>query len=1020
MRPTPDADHLRTDRAYVSTATPPTRPTSAPKDKPARPLLPLVITLAVVGVLIVAFFWFAGVYTDVLWYDQLGYANVLFTRWIAAGVMFLLGLLAVAVPAFVTISLAWRNRPTYAKLSQQLNEYQRMLEPIRRLVFIGVPILFGLYGAFALATSWPTVLTFINRTPFGETDPTFGHDIGFYVFELPFWRGVVVLLSSVSLLCFVLSIAVNYLYGGIRITGSEIVISKAARIQIAITAGLYIAAQGASFWLDRYNSLTTSNGRWTGALHTDVHARIPGLTILAGAAMIVALLFLFAAFAGRWRLPFIGVGSLLVVGLVTSLAYPWFVQNLQVGPNEQQLEREYIQHNIDATRTAYGLDKVEEKSYAGVTTADAGQLREDAETTANIRILDPDLVSDTFKQFEQERTYYQFPKELDVDRYQIDSKTQDAVMAVREINIEGLGNDSRSSWVNRAIVYTHGYGLVSAYGSQRGPDGQPVFFGAGMPQEGALPEFKPQVYFGENSPEYSIVGAPEGSDPVEFDHITGRDGANQTYTTFTGEGGPSLGNWFNRLAYAIKFQSEQILLSDQINPESQILYNRHPVERVQAAAPYLQIDGDPYASVVDGELVWILDGYTTSANYPYATRTSVEVATTGQSNAAGNQFNYIRNSVKATVSAYDGSVKLYAWDTEDPILQTWQKVYPNTLRPISEMSGDLLSHVRYPEDMFQVQRQMLATYHVTDAGEYYNQTNAWQLPADPVSGAETKMPQKPYYLTMQMPGQEPAFSIYSTFIPKVAGDNTRNVLTGYLAANANAGNEDGKVSDDYGRLTLLRVQNDSVNGPGQVQNIFTSNEKVANQLALLERGQTKVERGNLLTLPVGDGFLYVQPVYVRSTGETSYPLLRRVLVAFGDKIAFEDTLDAALDDIFGGDSGASAGDKDVDKTPTDPNAVVPETDGDNDQDIPDETAPPAADDDATATPTPTPSAPPAAPPGGGNAADELAKAIDDASKALEERTQAYADGDLVKAAEADERMTEALKRAEEAQAKLDG
>ena len=999
----------------MSTSTPSSRPSGAAGSKSTRPLLPLLITLAVVGVLIAAFFWFSGVYTDVLWYDQLGYSSVLFTRWIAAGVMFALGLIAVAVPAFITIWLAWRNRPTYAKLSQQLNEYQRMLEPIRRLVFIAVPVLFGIYGAFALATAWPTVLTYFNRTPFGQTDPTFGHDVGFYVFELPFLRGVVSFVSAIALLCFVLSIAVNYLYGGIRITGSDIVISKAARIQIAITASVFITAQGASFWLDRYNSLTSSNGRWTGALYTDVHARIPGMTILAGAAVIVALLFLFAAFAGRWRLPFIGVGSLLVVGLVTSMGYPWIVQNLQVGPNEQQLEREYIQHNIDATRAAYGLDKVEEKPYAGVTTADAGQLREDAETTANIRILDPDLVSDTFRQFEQERTYYQFPRELDFDRYEIDGKTQDAVMAVREINIDGLGNDSRSSWVNRTIVYTHGYGLVSAYGSQRGPDGQPVFFAAGMPQEGALESFTPQVYFGEQSPEYSIVGAPEGSKPVEFDHVSGEDGANQTYTTFTGDGGPSLGNWFNRLAYAIKFQSEQILLSDQIHPESQILYNRHPVERVQAAAPYLSIDGDPYASVVDGELVWIVDGYTTSADYPYATRTSVEGASTGQGEGAGGAaLNYMRNSVKATVSAYDGSVKLYAWDTEDPILQTWQKVYPNTLQPITEMSGDLLSHVRYPQDMFQVQRQMLATYHVTDAGEYYNQTNAWQLPADPVSGAQTKMPQQPYYLTMQMPGQDPAFSIYSTFIPRVAGDSTRNVLTGYLAANANAGNENGKVSDDYGRLTLLRVQNDSVNGPGQVQNIFTSNEKVANQLALLERGQTKVERGNLLTVPVGDGFLYVQPVYVRSTGETSYPLLRRVLVAFGDKIAFEDTLNTALDEIFGGDAGAAAGDKDVDQTSKDPNAVVPETGGDNEQDIPEDEGA----EGEKPKPSPTPSAPPAdGGSGSGSASSEVEQALDEASQALEERTKAYEEGDLVKAAEADKRMTEALERAAEAQKK---
>jgi uncharacterized membrane protein (UPF0182 family) len=341
------------------------------------------------------------------------------------------------------------------------------------------------------------------------------------------------------------------------------------------------------------------------------------------------------------------------------------------------------------------------------------------------------------------------------------------------------------------------------------------------------------------------------------------------------------------------------------------------------------------------------------------------------------------------------------------------------------MSGDLLSHVRYPQDYFKVQRQMLSTYHVTSAGEYYNQTNAWQLPVDPTQGQDSTVRQPPYYLTMQMPGQDPAFSIYSTYIPMVSGDaNTRNVLTGYLSANANAGSTAGQVSDDYGRLTLLKIQNDSVNGPGQVQNIFNSNATVAQELNLLERGgQTQVLRGNLLTLPVGEGFLYVQPVYVKSTGETSYPLMRRVLVAFGDKIAFEDTLDAALDTLFAGDAGADAGDQNADEvTDDDPNVIVPDTGGDNAQDIPDETTDP----DATTSPseTPEPTETPAPTQGGtggssGDAQADLEAALADATQALEDRTQAYADNDLVAAAEADARMTEALERAAEAQERID-
>jgi len=993
----------------------------------ARRFGPLITTIAIVVALIIVFFWFSGIYADVLWYQQLGFEQVLFTQWLATGAMFLIGLIGLAVPSYAMLQLAYRTRPTYAKLSQQLGEYQRALEPVRRIVFIVIPIFLGVLGGLSVAGSWQSVLAFFNSTPFGVADPQFGHDVSFYVFQLPFWRGVVTFISSTLLVCLVLTVAVSYLYGGIHISGREVVISKASRIQIAIVAALFVATQGVSFWFDRYNSLTESNGRWTGALYTDVHARVPGLAILAGVAVIVALLFIFAAIAGRWTLPAMGVAGLVIVGLVVGMVYPWFVQNLQVGPNEQSLESEYIDRNITATRDAYDVADVQEVDYAGVTTAEPGQLREDAETTANIRIMDPALISQTFAQFEQERAYYQFPSTLDVDRYDIEDQTQDAVMALREINVDGLGADAQS-WVNRAIVYTHGYGLVAAYGSQRGPDGQPLFFEAGMPQEGALDEFEPRVYFGESSPEYSIVGAPEGSDPAEFDHVSGADGASQSYYTFTGEGGPSLGNIFNRLVYAIKFQSEQILLSDAINENSQILYDRDPTQRVQAAAPYLTIDGDPYASVVDGELVWIVDGYTTSDAYPYSTQTSIEAAATDSNTPAtagpNEAVNYIRNSVKATVNAYDGSVTLYAWDTEDPILQTWQKIFPNTLHSVSEMSGDLLSHVRYPQDLFKVQRAMLSTYHVTNAGEYYNQTNAWQVPVDPTSSADAQLRQPPYYLTMQMPGQEPAFSIYSTYIPMVSsGSTSRNVLTGYLSANANAGSSDGEVSDDYGTLTLLKIQNDSVNGPGQVQNIFNSNETVANQLNLLERGgQTQVLRGNLLTLPVGEGFLYVQPVYVQSTGETSYPLMRRVLVAFGDEIAFEDTLDAALDELFAGDAGADAGDQNADEVPEDPNVIVPDTGGDNSQDVPDDTSGTDSTTEPTATPEPT-STPDATQDGStggssGSAQEDLDQALADASAALQDRTDAYADNDLVGAAEADARMTEALERAQEAQDRI--
>lgn len=944
------------------------------------------MTLIIVGVVIAVFFWFSSFYADILWYGQLNALPVLLTQWGAAAIMFVIGLVAMAVPIMVNLQIAYRARPVYAKLNDQLDRYQQVIEPLRKVAMFGLPILIGLIAGMIAANTWPTVLQWMFATPFGDghVDPLFNFDISFYVFHLPFWRGVIAFASGVVMVSLLLTAATTYLYGGIRITGRDVVISKSARMHVAILAGLYLLLQAVSIWFDRYSLLTSYTDRWTGAMYTDVHARMPGLAILAGACAIVAVLFFIAAAIGRWRLPVAGLALVIVLALVVGIAYPWAVQQFQVGPSEQAFEQPYIQDNIDATRAAYGIDTVEVVNYDAQTTVEQGQLRADADTTANIRIIDPALVQPTFAQLQQQKTYFTFLSPLDVDRYTLEGQVQDTVSSVREINIAGLDTGAQS-WVNQTLVYTHGYGLVAAFGNQRQPDGSPVFMESNMPTEGSLPEFKPQVYFGQNSPAYSIVGQPDGATPIEFDHVTGADGQGQAYTSYDEVGGPSIGNWFNRLVYAIKFQSEQVLLSDYVNDESQILYDRDPALRVAKVAPYLTIDSDPYPSVVDGRIVWIVDGYTTTNAYPYSTLLSMgqTIADSPTQVAPGmpGAINYIRNSVKATVDAYSGEVTIYAWDDQDPILQTWSKIFPTTIKPVAEMSGDLMSHVRYPTDLFKVQRTTLADYHVTDANVFYNRLNAWELPLDPTVSSSEGVIQSPYYLTMQMPGQDPAYSIYSTYIPRVnEGGQTRNVLTGFLSANANAGSGDGAVAPDYGRLTLLQITNDNIPGPGQVQNMFNSDPVVANQLNLLERGgQTEVLRGNLLTLPVGGGFLFVQPVYVQSTGGTSYPLLRKVLVSFGEKIAFEDTLGQALDALFQGDSGAVASDEGA-----------------------------AGGGGGAGTETPT----------AVTASQKLDEALAAASQALTDRTNAYATNDLVAAAEADQRLQSALATADAANTEL--
>ncbi|MDG2496653.1 MAG: UPF0182 family protein [Aquiluna sp.] len=876
---------------------------------PQRRVSPLSIAFGILGVIVFALLSAAGIYTDWLWFRQLDFEVVFFTQIIGQVIAFLIGFTIMTVLVAIGLTLAWRTRPVYLKMPEEspFQAYQQLLEGLRKVIMLGVPALLGIFGGLIAAREWQTAALWLNGGDFGITDPQFGMDVGFFVFQLPFYSFIVGFISGGMFLAALINAGVHLIYGGIRFTGRAVQVSKPARVQLAILIAFYMVLQGLSLWLDQYATATSTGGLFTGVTYTDANAVIPGLQILALISAAVAVAFIVTAVIGRWRVSIIATALMVASSLVLGGLFPWVVQTFQVVPNERTLEGPFLQKNIDATRIAYGLDKVNVVDYNASVVAEPGALRNDAKTTASIRIIDPALVSDAFRQLEQYRQYYSFPNRLHVGRYEVDGQTQDTVIAVRELNQAGLGDSQ--SWYNSTIVYTHGFGLVAAYGNKRDSDGKPQFFQSGIPSVGQLGDFEPRIYFGANSPDYSIVGAPSGSDPLEFDFPAGDDGERETYTTFDGSGGPLVGNIFTRIAYALRFQSEQILLSDAINADSQILYNRSPAERIAEVAPYLTVDSEIYPAVVDGRIKWIVDGYTTTTQYPYSNVEAFNIAILDTSSETFNRdttdVNYIRNSVKATVDAYDGSVDLYQWDDQDPILQAWMQLYPDTVQPRSAMSGELMSHIRYPSDLFKIQRSVLGNYHVTEAGAFYSQQDAWMTPNDPVEGTGLGALQPPYYLTMQAPGDaDSAFSIYSTFIPQSTGESSRNVLTGYLIANADAGREAGAVSEDYGKLTLLNLPRETVvPGPGQVQNNFNADSNVSSLLNILRQGSTRVLNGNLLTLPVAGGLLYVQPVYIESTGETSYPLLQKVLVAFGDQIAFEDTLDLALDALFGGDSG---------------------------------------------------------------------------------------------------------------------
>jgi uncharacterized membrane protein (UPF0182 family) len=808
--------------------------------------------------------------------------------------------------------IAYRRRPLYVPLTVEadnLERYRAQLEPIRRWVFLGIAAALVYFGGTSGSVFWSTWLQFRNATPFGVTDPQFGLDISFFAFKLPMYQALISWGISLALISTVAAVGVHYLYGGIRPQAPSERTTTAARVQISVLLGFLVLLKAVAYWYDRYALALKENRLITGMTFTDVNALLPAKAILSAIAVVCALLFFANIFRRSWLLPTAGTALLVISSVLIAGIYPAAIQQFTVKPSESSKEAPFIQRNIDSTRAAYGIDGVVMQDYDATLTTNAGQLANDAATIANIRLMDPNVLSATFRQLQQIKPYYTFPESLDVDRYKVNGVSRDTIVAVRELNIEG--NPSRN-WINDHLVYTHGFGFVAAFGNSRDADGKPTFAVGDLPSTKGLGEFEPRIYFGENVPDYSIIGGVKTDNPVEFDYPDDNSPNGQKNVTYSGKGGVPVGSTINKLLFAIKYQEQRILLSSLINKDSKILFERNPRDRVAKVAPWLTLDGDPYPAIVDGRIQWIIDGYTTSASYPYSQTTTLSTATTDALTAnsgavtaqANRNVNYIRNSVKATVDAYDGTVTLYQWDEKDPVLKTWMKAFPGTVTPKSKMSAQLLDHVRYPEDLFRVQRDVLSSYHVKTSDAFYGGQDFWRVPRDPSTFGANAAAQPPYYLTLQLPGaKEPAFSLTTPFVPRGGREN----LSAFAVVNSTNG-------PDYGKMTVLQLpRSTNVAGPSQVASNFEAKPEVANSLSLLRQGGSDVVLGNLLTLPVGNGLLYVQPVYVRATSNAAaYPLLQKVLVSFGDQIGFDDTLKGALDQVFGGNSGTQAGGGNVD------------------------------------------------------------------------------------------------------------
>nr|WP_198156314.1 UPF0182 family protein [Thermobifida cellulosilytica] len=983
------------------------------------------VVVIIAGIMFAANFW-----TEYRWFDSVDYTTVFWTELRTRALLFAGGALLMALAVGFSVYFAYRTRPAYRPFSleqQGLDRYRSSIDPHRKVFF------WGLVGGLALLTGasataeWQTYLQFANATEFGVEDAQFGLDISFYTFVYPFLQVILGYLYTSVVIAFIAGVVVHYLYGGVRLQSQGQRVTPAARVHLSVMLGVFVLLRALDYWMEQYGLVFSTRGYTFGASYTDVNAVLYAKIILFIIALVCAALFFANIYFKNAMVPLVSLGLLVLSAVLIGGVYPAIVQQVTVSPNEQRLENPYIQRNIEATRAAYGIDGAEVIDYDAQTELTTAELAKEAETIPSVRLVDPAVVSQTFQQLQQVRGFYQFPQVLEVDRYTTsDGETVDTIVAARELDGPPSQEDR---WLTRHLVYTHGFGMVAAAGNQVDSEGRPVFLEYNIPPTGELSQsgegYEPRIYFGREGAEYVIVNAeaeydypvdseapkvptaedavtptpsaspeadeaqapgqqeqqtagseegqqsPEAEQPGSSEQPGGDSGQANNY--YDGDGGVRLSNFFDKLMYALKYQEVNILLNNAINENSQIIYVRDPAERVEKVAPFLTVDGKSYPAVVDGRIVWIVDAYTTSDRYPYSTPIDLAQATTDtftESTTAvnalpGNRVNYIRNSVKATVDAYDGTVTLYGWDETDPVLQTWSKAFPGVVTSRAEISDSLLSHLRYPDDLYKVQRKILERYHITNADAFYGGQDFWTVPNDPKPKAGEN-PEPPYRQTIRFPGDEaPMYSLTSTFVPR-----GRENLAAFMAVNSDA------TSEDYGQLRVLELpRSTAVQGPGQIQNTFQSSAEVREVLLPLEQSSAQVTYGNLLTLPFAGGLLYVEPLYVQAGGsDASYPLLQQVLVGFGDQVAIGSNLQDALNNLF--DEG---------EAPLEEPRTGEET-------------------------------PEGGTEGGGQApADgELAQALKDASEAYEDGQAALREGDFAAYGEANERLADALERAEAA------
>ncbi|MDP9067229.1 MAG: UPF0182 family protein [Actinomycetota bacterium] len=858
-----------------------------------RPAVPKKAIVA--GAVLVLFLlsnFIAYFYTDLLWFQELGIESVLWTGLTAQFAVGAVTGLLVAAFLWVNLWIAGRSGPVYSltvAANDPLDQYREMIAPFYRRIRLAIALVIGFFTGLFASSAWQLVLLWANRKSFGVQDPQFGRDVSFYVFELPFYDRILDQLWSMIFLTLVLTIATYYLFGAIRPQRGLRGMEAGALAHISVLLGLIALVKAAQYYLGQFHLNFSPRGVVTGASYTDVHAQLPALRLLAVISVISAILFLVNIRFRRLSLPLAAVGIWIAVAFLAGGVWPAFVQRFSVEPQEPQREEPFIKRNIEATSQAFKLaeDDVETRSYPASTDLTAEQVEANESLLQNVRLWDPEILEQAYAQLQAIRTYYSFP-DVDIDRYEIDGETRQVLLSARELSLEDLPAASQK-WANIHLQFTHGYGLVASLANELTTAGQPDFLvrnipGTTDPAAQALEPEQPRIYYGEafDDDEYSIVASKQ----EELDYETD-EGAERS--SYEGEGGIAVGGLGRKLAFAVREGDPNFVLSNLITSQSKVLIYRNVRDRVLRAAPFLQVDQDPYPAVVEGRLVWIIDAYTSTQWYPYSQRYDSGLITGEATGTLSDDINYVRNSVKVTVDAYDGTMTFYPIDDEDPLIQAWRDIFP-ALFTDDAPSEELREHFRYPEDLFKLQSEVYRTYHIKDAMDFYSKGDEWEVPRAPQITGDSVTSEgllSPTYLLFQLPGEtEQEFVLTRPFTPKA-----RPNMIAFMAARSDP--------DHYGELVNLQFPRQiTVPGPVQVDNLINQDVEISRELTLLGQQGSNVSFGSLVILPIEEAILYVQPLFVTAADAGGIPELKKVVMVLGEEVVMEDTFEEALAALF--------------------------------------------------------------------------------------------------------------------------